>query len=99
MWMISQRGDVTDDSSRELQRWVKECGGLILMMTRGGPLVALEDEDAKAVERHPLVEHMGPVQLNPNGLAARRLEQVFAQNLSRQLQVAGPTEPHGAGTP
>jgi hypothetical protein len=99
MWMIAQRGEVTDDTSRELQRWVRECGGLILMMTRNGPLVALDDEDAPAVERHGLVEHMGPVQLNPHGLAAKRLEQVFAQNLSRQLELAGSTDADGAEAP
>jgi hypothetical protein len=99
MWMIAQRGEVTDDTSRELQRWVRECGGLILMMTRTGPLVALDDEDAPVVERHQLVEHMGPVQLNPHGIAAKRLEQVFAQNLSLQVDLAGLTEGDGAGAP
>jgi hypothetical protein len=89
MWMIAQRGEVTDDTSRELQHWVRRCGGLILMVTRSGPLVALDDQDAPAVERHPLVEHMGPVRLNPNGFAASRLEQVFARNLSRQLDIGG----------
>jgi hypothetical protein len=99
MWMIAQRGQVTDDSSRELQRWVRECGGLILMMTRSGPLVALADEDAPLVETHALVEHMGPVQLNPHGMAAKRLEQVFAQNLSRQLDLAALAEADGAQAP
>jgi hypothetical protein len=99
MWMISQRGEVTDDTSRELQRWVKECGGLILIMTRSGPLVALDDEDAPIVEQHSLVEHMGPVELNPHGLAAKRLEQVFAQNLSRQIDLAGLTQGDGASAP
>lgn len=99
MWMIAQRGEVTDNTSRELQRWVRECGGLIMMMTRSGPLVALDDEDAPAVEGHRLVEHMGPVQLNPHGLAAKRLEQVFARNLSRQVDLASLTEADGAEAP
>jgi len=89
--MIAQRGEVTDDTSRELQHWIRRCGGLILMVTRSGPLVALDDQDAPAVEGHPLVEHMGPVHLNPNGVAARRLEQIFARNLGRQLAVGGET--------
>jgi hypothetical protein len=89
MWMIAQRGEVTDETSRELQHWVRRCGGLILMVTRSGPLVALEDQDAPAVQRHPLVEHMGPVRLNPHGFAANRLEQIFARNLSRQLDLDG----------
>lgn len=87
MWMIAQRGEVTEESSRELQRWVRQCGGLLLMATRGGPIVALADEDAPKVEKHPLVEFMGPVALNPRGFAAERLERVFADNLSKQLDV------------
>lgn len=95
MWMIAQRGEVTEDTSRELQRWVRQCGGLILMVTRSGPLVALDDQDAPAVEQHPLVAHMGPVRLNPHGVAAKRLEQIFARNLSRQLDVSGLTDTEG----
>jgi hypothetical protein len=87
MWMITQRGEVTEATSRELQLWVRQCGGLLLMATRSGPLVALEDDDAPKVEKHPLVEFMGPVALNPRGLAAKRLEAIFAENLSKQLDL------------
>ena len=87
MWMITQRGEVTEETSRELQLWVRRCGGLLLMATRGGPIVALSDDDAAKVEKHPLVEFMGPVALNPRGIAARRLEHIFADNLSKQLDL------------
>jgi hypothetical protein len=87
MWMIVQRGEVTDDSSRQLQHAVKALEGFILMVTRSGPVVALDDAVAPQLERHPLVEFMGPVQLNPRGLAADRLERIFAANLSRQLDI------------
>ena len=72
MWFIAQKGEVTDESSRELCGAIRECGGLILMATRTGPLVAL----------------MGPVALNPRGLAADRLERIFAENLGKQLDPA-----------
>jgi hypothetical protein len=85
MWIIVQRGGVDEASSRVLQHFVREQGGFILMVTRTGPLVALEDTAAPEVEKHPLVEFMGPVALNPRGVAADRLERIFAQNLSRQL--------------
>ena len=58
------------------------------MTTRTGPLVALDDELAPVVEQLPLVGLMGPVALNPRGLAAERLQQIFAENLSKQLDVA-----------
>jgi hypothetical protein len=87
MWMITQRGEVTEETSRELQLWVRQCGGLLLMATRSGPLVALDEDDAAKVEMHPLVEFMGPVELNPRGLAAKRLEAIFAENLSKQLDL------------
>jgi hypothetical protein len=86
MWMVVQRGGVQDPaSSRELQHFVRERGGFVLMVTRTGPLVALDDAVAAEVEQHPLVEFMGPVALNPRGIAADRLERIFAANLSRQL--------------
>ncbi len=85
MWMVVQRGEVTDDTSRRLQHAVKALDGFILMVTRTGPVVALDDTVAAQLEQHPLVEFMGPVMLNPRGLAADRLERIFAENLSRQI--------------
>jgi hypothetical protein len=96
MWFIAQKGEVTDDTSRELTRAVREQGGLILMMTRTGPLVALDDDAAPLVERHPLVGLMGPVSLNPRGLAAERLQHIFAENLSKQLDLAAFEEAEAA---
>jgi hypothetical protein len=96
MWLIAVRGELTDGSSRELQRAVRERGGLILMVTRTGPIVALEDSEAAEVEKHPLVAFMGPVQLNPRGIAADRLQRVFAENLSRQIDLAALEEAEAA---
>jgi hypothetical protein len=88
MWFIAQAGEVTDGSIRELCTAIRERGGVILMNTRTGPLVALDDDVAPAVEQHPLVAHMGPVALNPRGLAADRLQHIFAENLSKQIDFA-----------
>ena len=96
MWFLATRGDLTDERSRELQRAVRERGGLILMVTRTGPIVALDDVEAAEVEKHPLVAFMGPVQLNPRGLAADRLQRVFAENLSRQVDLAALEEAQAA---
>jgi hypothetical protein len=95
MYMIAMKGTVTEDSSRELQRFVRKCGGFILMSTQSGPLVALSEEQAAAVGSHPLVGFMGPVHLNPRGLAAGHLQQIFAENLEKQLII----EEHGDAEP
>jgi hypothetical protein len=87
MWFIAQKGEVTEETTRELTRAVREQGGLILMMTKTGPLVALEDQAAPVVEQHPLVGRMGPVSLNPRGIAVDRLQRIFAENLSKQLDL------------
>jgi hypothetical protein len=88
MWFIAQAGEVTDGSLRELCTVIRELGGVILMNTRTGPLVALDDDVAQAVEQHPLVAHIGPVALNPRGLAADRLQHIFAENISKQVDLA-----------
>ncbi|SRR6266478_9137842 len=87
MWMIQQEGEYSPESSRELQQFVRSCGGFILMVTRTGPLVALDDSKTARVQNHPLVVSMGPVHLNPRGLAAERLQQIFAENLSKQITI------------
>ena len=87
MYIIALKGELTQDSSREIQRFVRQCDGFILMVTRAGPLVALDDTKAEVVAQHPLVRFMGPVTLSPHGLAAERLQQIFAENLSKQLKI------------
>jgi hypothetical protein len=96
MWFIASRGDLTDETSRALQHAVREQGGLIMMVTRTGPIVALDDAAAAEVERHPLVAFMGPVQLNPRGLAADRLQRIFAENLSKQVDLEALEEAEAA---
>jgi len=92
MYFITQKGEFSQDASRTLQRGVRQAGGLILMVTRNGPLVALETGQAPIVAKHPLVAFIGPVMLNPQGLAAKRLQQIFAENLSKQLIIESPNE-------
>jgi len=87
MWMIQQKGEFSQESSRELQEFVHKSGGFILMVTRTGPLVALEESQAAVVGKHPLVAFMGPVHLNPHGFAAKELERIFAENLAKQLTI------------
>ncbi len=87
MYIVALRNGYSDESSRDVQRFVRQCQGFILMVTRTGPLVALDDSKVAAVSRHPLVGFVGPVTLNPRGVAAERLQRIFAENLSKQLEI------------
>src|SRR5260370_42004208 len=87
MYLVVQKGALTQDCSHELQRFVRECGGFILMVTRTGLIAALENQAMGRVQKHPRVKFVGPVTFNPRGLAAERLQRIFAENLSRQLNL------------
>jgi len=90
MYLIAVRGGMSDERSRNLQRFVRHHEGFILMVTRTGPIVALDEAKSTLVSNHPLVEFMGPVELNPRGFAARELESIFAANLGKQVQLVEP---------
>jgi len=91
VYIVSPRGECTPEVSRDLQHHVRGCGGYILMATRNGPIIAIDDGRAPLVARHPRVDFLGPVTLNPKGVAAETLTRIFAENLSKQLH-------GGAGT-
>jgi hypothetical protein len=57
------------------------------MVMRTGVIVALDDSQASVVQAHPDVRLVGGVTLNPNGYAAERLRKIFAENLSKQIEV------------
>jgi hypothetical protein len=90
MYLITVHGGLTDEKSRDLQRFVRHCEGFILMVTRAGPIVALDESKYPVVSDHPLVEFMGPVELNPRGFAAQQLQAIMAENLSKQVELAEP---------
>lgn len=87
MYIVTFKGAFTEETSRDVQRFVRECGGLILMATRNGPLVLLNPTKVAAVARHPDVEFVGGVTLDPSGLAADRLQRIFRENLREQLEI------------
>jgi hypothetical protein len=60
------------------------------MVTRAGPIVALDEGRQSLVAGHPLVEFMGPVELNPRGFAAHQLQSIMAENLSKQVEFVEP---------
>ena len=90
MYLITVHGGLDDAKSRDLQRFVRQADGFILMVTRAGPIVALDEGRYSLVSGHPLVEFMGPVELNPRGFAAQQLQQIMADNLSKQVEIVEP---------
>jgi|SRR5579864_3140588 len=93
MYIVTLKDGFNPDSSREVQQLVRQKGGLILMVTRNGPFVALDDSAVASVAQHQSVGFIGPVTLNPRGFAAERIQQIMAENLSKQLAIKGPGEP------
>jgi hypothetical protein len=85
VYIVTLRGEYTPESSRDVQRLVRANGGYILMVTRSGPIIAIDNSRAALVARNPLVDFLGPVTLNPNGVAAETLTRIFAENLSKQI--------------
>ena len=93
IYIVTLRGGYTPESSRDVQRFVRGSGGYILMVTRTGPIIAIDDSRAPVVARNPLVEFLGPVSLNPNGVAAGILTRIFAENLSKQIEGGASSQP------
>jgi hypothetical protein len=88
LYVVEVRGELTEAVSRDVQLFIRERGGYILMVAPIGPIVALPEPEAATVARHPLVAFLGPVTLNPRGVAFQHLSEIFARNLSQQLDVA-----------
>ena len=87
MYIVAFRGAFSQDTSRSVQHCVKQHGGFVLMVMKTGIIVALDDALVSEVEKHPEVKLVGGVTLNPRGYAAERLQRIFAENLSKQIQV------------
>lgn len=93
MFIVALKGGFSQDASREVQRHVRAAGGLILMVTRSGPIIAIDDRKMSAIAGHPSVKMVGAVTLNPHGIAADRIQRIFAENLSKQLQIVRDPKP------
>ena len=95
MYIVTFKGGFSQHASRDVQRQVRALGGFILMVTPSGSLIAIDDSRVAQISRHGAVAFVGGVSLNPKGLAARHLQQIFAENLSQQITIRGPSPGHG----
>jgi hypothetical protein len=91
MYFAQYRGAYDEGKSRALMIDVSALGGFVLMATKGGLIVAVDDADIPKVQNHAFVELAHPVTLNPRGLAAARLQQIFSENIQRQLSAVAPS--------
>lgn len=87
MYMVAFNGEFSQDKSRSVQHRVRQSGGYILMVMRTGLIAAFDDSQVGVVQGHPDVKLVGGVTLNPSGYAAERLRRIFAENLSKQIEV------------
>jgi hypothetical protein len=87
MYMVAFNGAFSQPTSRSVQHRVRECAGYILMVMKTGMIIALDDSKVGELQRHPDVKLVGGVTLSPTGYAAERLRRIFAENLSKQLEV------------
>lgn len=85
MYLVAFNGEFSQELSRGVQHRVRDCGGVILMVMKTGLIVALDDSKVPSVQQHPDVQLVGGISLNPRGFAADRLQRIFAENLSKQL--------------
>lgn len=88
MYFVSLQGEFSQQVSREVQQLVHERGGFILMVAKTGHVVVLDDSQAPIVAKHHAVRSVGGVTLNPHGFAAERLQRIFAENLSKQVDLS-----------
>lgn len=88
MYFVSYKSGFTQQTSHSIQQLVHDRGGFILMVTRTGQVIALDDAEAPKIGAHPEVKCIGGVTLNPHGAAAQRLQQIFADNLAKQVDLS-----------
>jgi hypothetical protein len=93
MYIITFKGGFNQGASQTVQRYVKQLGGYVLMVTPNGPIVAMDDGHAPAVGRHPMVAFVGGITFNPKGVAAKELQSIFVENLRKQRPQSEAREP------
>jgi hypothetical protein len=87
MYMVAFNGEFSQATSRSVQHLVKKCNGFTLMVMRTGIIAAFDDALVPVVQAHQAVKLVGGVTLSPHGYAADRLQRIFAENLSKQIEV------------
>lgn len=93
IFLISLRAAFQDDDAvrEELAESIHRSGGFILMAAGvAGLIAAFDDQWASFFQQHRAVETCGGLSLDPNGMAAGKLRQLFAANIAAQLAAHTP---------
>ena len=86
MYLVQPKDRENDEARASIAEFIASRKGYILMATSYGSLiVAFDEQHQDAVRRHPLVEFIGGVRLDPQAPGAAALQQMFAQNLATQV--------------
>jgi hypothetical protein len=87
MYMVAFNGGFSQDTSRAVQHHIRKLNGFTLMVMKTGIIAAFDDSLVPYVQAHPGVKLVGGVTLSPQGYAADRLQRIFAENLSKQIEI------------
>jgi hypothetical protein len=87
MYMVAFNGEFSQGTSRAVQQHIHKLNGFTLMVMKTGIIAAFDDSLVPAVQGHPGVKMVGGVTLSPHGYAADRLQRIFAENLSKQIEI------------
>jgi hypothetical protein len=99
-FIVRPSQDAPDGVLERLAEQVNLMGGLVLMATGSGSLVvALPRGGKERLSADPHVALVGGVTLQPDGRAARALQERFAMNAARQLVSQGRLGPAGGAPP
>jgi hypothetical protein len=99
-FLVRPSADAPDGILETLAEQVSLMGGLVLMATGGGSLVAALPRGGKErLSAHPHVDLVGGVTLRPDGRAARALQERWALNAAQQLASQGRLDTTGGSPP
>ncbi len=87
MYMVAFNGAFSQGMSRDVQHHIRKLNGFTLMVMKTGLIAAFDDGMVPFVQAHAGVKLVGGVTLSPHGYAADRLQRIFAENLSKQIEV------------
>jgi hypothetical protein len=90
MFVVHPRDGDDDEARGEIAAFIAQRQGFILMATSYGSLIAaFDDVHLDSLKRHPLVDFVGGVTLDPAAPGAAALQRMFAENVAAQLVERG----------
>ena len=97
VYLVHLQDDHQHDEARSaVADLTNQVGGFVLMATSAGSIIAAFDERwVPAFKQHRAVAFCGAVNVNPQGAAAAKLQEMFAANVAAQLASREPAPAAG----